>query len=319
MSDRIAVFAEGRIEQVGTPTDIYEQPDDAVRRGIRRHLESSRRRDRGRAGRPARHSARFGPSTCASSTPPTAIRRDDAATRARFAVPRRGRAHTRRRPRVAWASLSMFRAVSPAAQLAAGRALHRRMAREPMFAQLWNDRHRRSGETMRHMHRQLVCGAALLALLVAGCGSSSKSSSSGSTNTTVPQGQASIGAGERRGLDPRVARLRRGRQQRPEGRLGHAVREGDGLQGNGEVLRYLRRGIQPLQDRRVRRRVELGRRDTAHGRRRRRGADQHERCSPTGTTSTRCSRRSRGTRSTASSTAFRTAGARTCSCTTRTW
>ncbi len=26
MSDRIAVFADGRIEQVGTPTDIYERP-----------------------------------------------------------------------------------------------------------------------------------------------------------------------------------------------------------------------------------------------------------------------------------------------------
>jgi putative spermidine/putrescine transport system ATP-binding protein len=26
MSDRIAVFSEGRIEQVGTPADVYEQP-----------------------------------------------------------------------------------------------------------------------------------------------------------------------------------------------------------------------------------------------------------------------------------------------------
>ena len=39
MSDRIAVFNAGRIEQVGTPAEVYEQPGDAVRRGLRRHLE----------------------------------------------------------------------------------------------------------------------------------------------------------------------------------------------------------------------------------------------------------------------------------------
>jgi len=49
---------------------------------------------------------------------------------------------------------------------------------------------------MKHVHR-LVVGTAVLALLVAGCGSSSKSSSSGSSNTTAPQGQASIGPSEK--------------------------------------------------------------------------------------------------------------------------
>ena len=37
MSDRIAVFDRGRIEQVGTPAEIYEQPGDRVRRRVRRH------------------------------------------------------------------------------------------------------------------------------------------------------------------------------------------------------------------------------------------------------------------------------------------
>ena len=49
MSDRIAVFNEGRIEQVGTPADVYEHPADRVRRRLRRRLE------RARARRPALH------------------------------------------------------------------------------------------------------------------------------------------------------------------------------------------------------------------------------------------------------------------------
>ena len=32
MSDRLAVFNEGRIEQVGTPAEVYEQPGERVRR-----------------------------------------------------------------------------------------------------------------------------------------------------------------------------------------------------------------------------------------------------------------------------------------------
>ena len=39
MSDRIAVFNEGRIEQVGTAREIYEQPANAVRGRLRRHLQ----------------------------------------------------------------------------------------------------------------------------------------------------------------------------------------------------------------------------------------------------------------------------------------
>ena len=46
LSDRIAVFNDGRIEQVGTAREIYEQPVNAVRRGLRRHLQPARRRAR---------------------------------------------------------------------------------------------------------------------------------------------------------------------------------------------------------------------------------------------------------------------------------
>ena len=36
MSDRLAVFNRGRIEQVGTPAEVYERPGDAVRGRLRR-------------------------------------------------------------------------------------------------------------------------------------------------------------------------------------------------------------------------------------------------------------------------------------------
>ena len=49
MSDRIAVFNHGRIEQVGTAARDLRAPGDAVRRRLRRHLQPPRRRG-GRSG-----------------------------------------------------------------------------------------------------------------------------------------------------------------------------------------------------------------------------------------------------------------------------
>ena len=46
MSDRIAVFNEGRIEQVSPPVELYEQPGDRVRRRLRRRLQPARARRR---------------------------------------------------------------------------------------------------------------------------------------------------------------------------------------------------------------------------------------------------------------------------------
>ena len=39
MSDRIAVMNQGRVEQVATTDDIYDEPDDAVRGDLRRRAE----------------------------------------------------------------------------------------------------------------------------------------------------------------------------------------------------------------------------------------------------------------------------------------
>ena len=41
MSDRIAVFHAGRIEQVGPPARGLRAPADGVRRRLRRHLQSA--------------------------------------------------------------------------------------------------------------------------------------------------------------------------------------------------------------------------------------------------------------------------------------
>ena len=80
MSDRIAVFNEGRIEQVGEPAEVYEAPANRVRRRLRRRLEPARARRApvhdppredaaGRARRGHRRPAR--PSAAGSSTSPT--------------------------------------------------------------------------------------------------------------------------------------------------------------------------------------------------------------------------------------------------------
>ncbi len=49
MSDRVAVFNQGRIEQIGPPAEVYEHPVERVHRRIRRRLE------RDRAGRSPVH------------------------------------------------------------------------------------------------------------------------------------------------------------------------------------------------------------------------------------------------------------------------
>ncbi len=56
MSDRIAVFNEGRVEQVGAPAEIYERPGDPIRGGLRRDLQ------RAEPGR--RPGSRCGPRRC---------------------------------------------------------------------------------------------------------------------------------------------------------------------------------------------------------------------------------------------------------------
>ena len=69
MSDRIAVMSEGRVEQIGTPEEIYHEPAIGVRRRVHRHGEPAagdgrrprrRPRDRARSARRPRVDARRG-------------------------------------------------------------------------------------------------------------------------------------------------------------------------------------------------------------------------------------------------------------------
>ena len=51
MADRIVVMSKGRIEQVGTPLEIYNRPGDAVRRRLLRHADHELPRGHGRGQR----------------------------------------------------------------------------------------------------------------------------------------------------------------------------------------------------------------------------------------------------------------------------
>ena len=46
MSDRIAVMTQGRVDQIGTPTEIYHQPSDRLRRRLHRHRQPAARHGR---------------------------------------------------------------------------------------------------------------------------------------------------------------------------------------------------------------------------------------------------------------------------------
>ena len=85
MSDRLAVFNRGRIEQVGTPAEVYERPGDPVRRRLRRDVEPAERRGRARrsSGEPARSPSGRRRSTSPSRTPTPAADEHSATGRIR--------------------------------------------------------------------------------------------------------------------------------------------------------------------------------------------------------------------------------------------
>ena len=61
MSDRIAVMSEGRVEQVGTPEEIYHSPATRVRRRLHRHGQPAAGDGGERARRSRRRAARRRP------------------------------------------------------------------------------------------------------------------------------------------------------------------------------------------------------------------------------------------------------------------
>ncbi len=61
MADRVAVFNDGRIMQIGTPEDIYQPPGVALRRRFRRLLQRAAARLRAALRRPDDPGAACGP------------------------------------------------------------------------------------------------------------------------------------------------------------------------------------------------------------------------------------------------------------------
>ena len=76
MSDRIAVMNHGRVEQVGDPEEVYERPDDHLRRRLHRRLQP----DAG-DGRPASGEVQLDSGPDDRAPTPTASRPASAATR----------------------------------------------------------------------------------------------------------------------------------------------------------------------------------------------------------------------------------------------
>ena len=240
MSDRVAVFNHGRIEQVGTPREIYEHPATAFVAGfvgtsnvltaeLAQHAArpagtvhraagaDSHRRD-GRAGRRARSPS---PGTVARRAVPRcrhpvrgAWRTDAWSTRttsARHVDRQRARAHGARwrRPRSSCvAALALVRRL--AASTSPDQQIDATEGGTPCITTPQRD-HR-----MRHMRRARQPRAARR----------SPSQPVAATTTSIGRRRAEQRArrGRGRAQPHRLGRLRRGRQHRPGVRLGHAVR-----------------------------------------------------------------------------------------------
>ena len=110
MSDRIAVMSEGRVEQIGSPEEIYHEPETVFVAGfigmanlLPAVIEATRRRARGRARRRRPRRARRRRSTASTSATPATLMVRPERMHLRLDEPRRRlgvRAGRGRRPRL---------------------------------------------------------------------------------------------------------------------------------------------------------------------------------------------------------------------------
>ena len=264
MSDRIAVFNEGRIEQVSPPFELYEQPSTefvAGFVGVSNILERDGERftirpekiqllePGSRGGRPADR---------AGADRRDRLRRDGHPLHRR--ARRRRRASTcateRRRGR---------RRTRPPSRARRSRWDGVRSTRSPFGGK---QRRRRSQVRTRsaNPHRTawvIIAGLLAFMLLLAGCGSrvSSGSGGGGEELQKLGKGEGEVDLISWAGL------RRTGMEQ--------AVRRKDRLQGQRQGRRDLRRNGEPDAHRRIRRCLRIGQRHRAAVRRRRRGTGQH--------------------------------------------
>ena len=260
MSDRIAVFNDGRIEQVATPAELYEAPGVVVRGRLRRHLQPAHRRRRPRASlgrdgmftiRPEKIHLREAP------TPATGPVRGPPAWSTRWSTS--ARSTTTSSASTGAATLTVLR------QNLHGAADQQVGAQGDRVALAWDDEHLidldpiRPRDRGRHrlghppggiMRLTDTRGSApspgwpplglVLAASLAACGTDVRRrqqrqrhgrGGAGRLHPARRPDGPSPSARTRARSRARLAGLRRGRQHRPVGRLGDAVREGDRLRG----------------------------------------------------------------------------------------
>ena len=268
MSDRIAVFNDGRIEQVGTPAEVYERPATEFVAGFV-GTSNLLQREAARAGaRPGRASSASGPRRSASPTSPSSRRR-----RGRALAPGRcARSSTSARPPGSSSTSTSAAPWWPCSRTTQTSSMDVLGMRERRVRLVWRKEHEYRGRLSRRGHpsthavreapapaahrekedagaQHSVCsqvGARLVAVgLLAGRlrRQRQRSSDSGRPHRRRrPAYAGPVGDGEGTAQRPRLARLRRGRLDRPGHRLGDPLREGDRLRGQRQDLRHLGRG-----------------------------------------------------------------------------
>ena len=268
MSDRLAVFNQGRIEQIGPPAEVYEHPESefiAGFVGVSNVLERDGRRYTVRPekinllmdGEEPRSPAR-------TSRQGLVARR--AVRRAGDALPRHARpgwraAGARTEPRRRLERGARGERTPGVARVAPGTGVGDR-----------TNRREDPNETKAHggRGRRWACSWRALSVVAAGCGGGSDSSSR-EHGDRRPRLDARRDPGEREERGPGQSR-HLGRLRRQV--VGRPVHAGDRLQGEHEGRRQLRRHGRPRLDRRVRRRLRIGRRDAATHREGRRRAGE---------------------------------------------
>ena len=251
MSDRLAVFNRGRIEQVGPPAEVYERPANefvAGFVGVSNVLE----RDGPPLHGPARRS-------CASSRAATS----PACTSSRAA--------SATSPTPGWSPATSstldaggeLQVVRQNLETSSAEALAQR-GREVRIG--WREEHTYAiedeGGVMRKGPWTVVFAiAAVLSLGVVACGGDDVAELVEERRGEGPEGAegARLARRGRGQAEPdRLGRLRRGRLDRPEGRLGVGLREADRLPGQRQGRQHLRRDGHADAHGPVRRRVGLG-------------------------------------------------------------
>ena len=314
MSDRLAVFNAGRIEQVGAPAEVYERPATRFVAGFvgTSNLLTRRRRPRpilGRA-RDVHDPAREDPAGRSRTRRPVPDETARGRPHPERRLPRPGHALHRRASTPGRGSsspeqnLATTSSEALAQQGKAVRLIWKRQHELPVADGVRHRWRRRTGMNTRRIVGLLAASAS--------CSSPPVRGSGGSPAPSVPTELGSTpGPDDQR---PGLAGLRRERVDRPGRRLGHATSR------RRPAARSTRRSSgRPTRRTRCSRRTPSS--STSSRRRATRAcascaAASSSRstptCSRTTRTSSRRSRTSRTTRSTASPTASRTAAARTC-------